>query len=55
MYSQLIFRSKWSIMVKTEEDDFEVAGHGEVALIVGVVPSYGDTTKKILVQSVVIM
>ena len=49
--SRLVFGSKGRIVVKTEEDDLSVAGNGEVAFAVGVIPLDSDATKYFFLSS----
>ena len=43
---RLVFGSKRRVVMKATEDGLNVAGHGEVALVVGIIPPQGDTTEK---------
>ena len=50
----MIFGLKGSIVVKTEEADFDVSRHGEVEFVVGVITLDGDAIKSVPVQLVII-
>ena len=43
---RLEFRMERCIMVKTTKDGLDIAGHQEVALVIGVIPPKGDTAEK---------
>ena len=42
----MIFRTKWSLVVEQAKDGFDVAGYGEKAPVVGIIPPMGDSTEK---------
>ena len=46
MVGWLVLGSKRSVVVKTTEDGFSIAGHQEIALVVGIIPPKCDSAEK---------